>query len=237
MSPVLTRRGLVQAGAVSLGVMVASSPVTTRAAPDPDAELFRLIAQEDAARTAWCATSDALDAALDRELRRRPRRPDALRSGFLDHCRGLGAAPSGNVQLPNGNYRAFWRDEDVEALKRAPLPTRWAMDEADVPPRREPDPDGEARHREIVAAYDAWRADRKAVEDAVGLTAATIADHEAGRALTAAEDALETCRARTIRGLAAKAAWVADRLANDVVETTLGEAFAREVAAFGEVAS
>ena len=237
MSPTLTRRGLVQAGAAALGTMAAGASATAQAAHDLDAELFRLLAQEDAARTAWCAASDALDAASDREMRGRPRQPDALQSGFLDHCHGLGAAPGGKVRLPNGNYRAFWRDEDVEALKRAPLPTRWAIDKADAPPRREPDPDGEARHREIIAAYDAWRAGRKAVEDAVGFTAATMADHEAGRALTAAEDALEACRARTIQGLAAKAAWVADRLADDPVETTFCASFLREVAAFGQVTS
>ena len=123
------------------------------------------------------------------------------------------------------------------ASRAARIPTRWAVGDADDQPRSELDPDGEARHREIITAYDAWRAERKVVEDAVGLTAATIADDEAGRALTAAEDAVEACRARTLLGLAAKAAWVADRLDSDVMETTLAPSFIREVAAFGQVTS
>ena len=64
-----------------------------------------------------------------------------------------------------------------------------------------------------------------------------IADDEAGRALTAAEDAIEACRARTVPGLASEAAWVADRLADDPVETTFRESFLRGVAAFGGVSS
>ena len=194
MSPALTRRGLVQAGAVALGATVAGIPASAQVT-NPDAGLFKLLAQEDEARTAWCSASDILDAATDRELRSRPPRPDALRSGFMDHCHNLGAEAGGKIQLPNGNHRAFWRDEDVEELRLAPLPTRWATSGDDDPPRREPDPDGEARHREIIAAFDTWRADRKVIEDAVGFTAATIADAEAGRALTAAEDAIEAHRA------------------------------------------
>ena len=236
MSPALTRRGLVQAGAAALGVTVAGIPASAQVT-NPDAELFRLLGQEQEARAAWRTASDILDAATDREMRGRPSRPIALQSGFMDHCHNLGAIAGGKIQLPNGNHRAFWRDEDVEELRLAPLPTRWATDGDDVPPRREPDPEGEARHREIITAYDAWRAERKVVEDAVGLTAATIADDEAGRALTAAEDAVEACRARTLLGLAAKAAWVADRLDSDVMETTLAPSFIREVAAFGQVTS
>ena len=236
MSPALTRRCLVQAGAAALSTTVAGIPASAQVT-NPDAELFRLLGQEQEARAAWHAAADVLDAASDRELRSRPPRPEALRSDFRDHWRGLGAAAGGKVQLSNGNYKAFWRDEDVEALKRAPLPTRWATDGDEDPPRSEPDPEGEARRQEIITAYDAWRAERRVVEDAVGLAAATIADDEAGRTLTALEDAIEACRARTIQGLAAKGAWVANRLSHDVMETTLGEAFAREVAAFGGVSS
>ena len=236
MNPALTRRVLVQAGAAALGATVARMPASAHTL-SPDAELFRLLGQEREARAAWLAAADVLDAAADREMRSRPPRPEALRSGFMDHCHGLGAAPRGKVRLPNGNYRAFWRDEDVEELKLAPLPTRWAIDKADAPPRREPDPDGEARRREVIAAYDAWRADRRLVEDAVGLTAATLADDEVGRVLTAAENAIEACRARTIQGLTAKAAWVAARLESDVTETTFASSFVLEVAAFGQVAS
>lgn len=104
-------------------------------------------------------------------------------------------------------------------------------------PVRVPDPAGEGRRREIVAAHDRWAADCRAAENACGYTRACEIEVATADALNDAEEAVKLCQPRTLGGLTQKALWVADLLARDAGDDDLAEVFARQVAAFGEVVS
>ncbi len=205
-------------------------------ASDPDADLFALLDRWLAARAAWDATDDPLDEAQNRAKAAYPPRPDALwwNGDFRFH---LDAEASGRGVKPSGYPGSFYFPSDVEKLRASPPVTRWAIaDDSVDPPPRESDPEGEARRQEIIAASDRWQAERRAVEDAAGYTAAVELAETLAKAWVAIDDALALCPPRTVAGIVRKAAWVADCLSKDIGRDDLGEVFARQVAAFGGVA-
>ena len=233
----LTRRSLALAGAAALGSAV--TPIAATAVPRPavdlDADLYALLDRFDAARAAWDATEAPLEAAWDRLAAALPPRPDALRHHFRDYGHDLGGT-RGREMGADGRWVAFYADEDVKRLRNAPpiLQAATVGDDVDPVPM-EPDPNGEARRHEIVAAHDAWGVACRRAEDEAGFTAASAAETAAAAAWNAADEAVKLCRPRTLAGLARKAAWVAGRLRQGC-DDDLGEVFALQVAAFGEVA-
>ena len=239
MNAPVTRRALLGAtaavGAVGLPALAAAEAGIP--ASDLDADLFALLNRWHEAQATWEATAEPYDAAQARAHAAYPPRPDTLRSGFRDQCFSLGAAASGREPKPSGRIGMFFTTEDVEQLRNSSPVTQWAMVGDDVQPTpREPDPKGEARRQEIIAAHDGWERARTAAEDATGYTAEVEVTRAAAAAVNAAEDAVALCQPRTVAGLVRKAAWVADLLSRDAAAEDLAETFVRQVAAFGEVA-
>jgi hypothetical protein len=203
-----------------------------------DADLFALLDRWREVREAWDATDVPLGEAQDRARADYPPMPDTLWSGSRDLHIHLSAEAAGRGVLPSGRVESYFLPGDVEKLRAGPPVTRWAMVADDVdPPPREPDPEGEARRQEIIATHDRWRAERKAVEDAVGYTAAVEQAEALAEAWDAVDDTLRLHQPRTVAGLARKAAWVADCLSREIGHDDLAAGFARQVAAFGGVAS
>ena len=233
MSAGVTRRGLVQAGAVAISATVAGiSASAVAAAPDPEAPLFAALARYDDARTAWLATHDPHDEAMERAFAAYPPRPLALTSTGFDTLAGLKA--SGREKLPDGRTRGFFVRGDIDRMRDADPVTElaWTSEGERMPPV--PHPKGEARRQAIIASHDRWAAECAAVDEAVGLLAAARANDAACEVLNAAEDALERLSPCTLPGLVAKARWavgVGDAAGSDDPLAL----FAREVAAFGGV--
>ena len=237
--PALTRRGLVQAGAAAFGVVGLSAGTSALAdaiaGPAPDAALFGLIERHAAAQTAFEATLPARNDAFDAALRAYPPRPAALFSGFGDHLHDLGGA-HGHAVDAGGRRRSYFDHDDIRRLREASPLTAWHSPDDETPSPRIPDPVGEARRRQIIEAHDAWEVERTAVADRVGYTAATAANEAACGALNDAEGAVMALPARTVAGLAAKAAWIVAQVERGAMENVPDD-FAIQVAAFGGVAS
>lgn len=231
MSPALTRRGLVQAAGATLAAGVAGMPVS--ASVNPDAGLLDLIARHGAIVAARNAHADVHEAAERRFREAMPLRPDAMWDkgdiGFhlCTRATGRGARPSGNVG-------GFYQPGDVKKLRAGPPVTRWAIVGDDVePPPREPDPKGEMRRQEIIAASDAWETEKRAVADRVGMTAAEAEDDRLYDAMWEARDAVRTTAPVTLAGLRAKSRWIMG--IDDPEEEAM--ALIEQVAAFGGVAT
>ncbi len=240
MNAPVTRRALLGATA-ALGVVafptVAPALSIPVAADDVDAELFALLDRWRDARAVWDATDDPLEEAHERAKSAYPPMPAALWStgDFRVH---LDAQASGRGVKSSGHPGSFYYPSDVETLRASPPVTRWAWaDDSVQPPPRESDPEGEARRQEIIAASDRWQAERRAVEDTVGYTAAVELAETLAKAWVAIDDALALCPPRTVAGIVRKAAWVADCLSKDIGRDDLGEVFARQVAAFGSLSA
>ncbi len=194
-----------------------------RATADTDRELFALLDRFGEAAATWEALDEPYAATLAQAEAGYPPRPDALQWRHSDFPRtSYGRAASDAI---DDTGRREYRSRGVAWLRNLQSSVQW--NEA-----------AEARRQEIVEAHDAWTAARKAVEDATGYTAAADACAVAAEAFNAAEDAVKLCQPRTLVGLRAKGAWVADRIASSLhEENDFGEAFARQVAAFGGMAA
>ena len=231
MSPALTRRGLVQAGAVALSTMVAGASVTAQAAPDPDAGLFDLITRYGKVAAERNAHAFIHEAAEERFKAGVPPRPEALTETFsdiLDHI-----TSTGRDKYPDGRPWPYFTPGDVERLRAAGpvMGLVWSEDGRSLPLER--NPRGEARRLEILAAHDAWKAEVRALADLVGRTAAEAEDDRLYAAVWSLREAIRRTRPVTITGLCAKAQWVVTL--TDWEEDD--EQVVRDLAAFGEVAS
>ncbi len=237
--PALTRRGLVQAGVAALGVVglsVGTSALADAVAgPDPDAALSGLIERHAAAQAAFETTLPAMNDTFDAALRAYPPRPEVLFSGFGDHLHDLGGAHGHAVDVASRRRSCFDHD-DVRRLREAAPLTKWHSPDDETPSARVPDPVGEARRCQIIEAHGAWDAECRAVADRVGYTAAVRANEAACGALNDAEGAVMALPARTVAGLAAKAAWIVAQVERGAMENVPDD-FVRQVATFGGVAS
>ena len=235
--PVVTRRGLVQAGAAALGAGVAGISASALASPAlrPDAALFDLIEHHAAAQAALDATLPAMADTFNAALRAYPPRPAALFSGFGDQLHELGGA-RGCATGANGKQRSCFDHEDVKRLRKASPLMKWHSLSDETPLVRVPDPAGEIRRQQILEAHDAWEAERRAVADRAGYTAAVTANETACEAANAAENGVMALPARTVAGLVAKAAWIMAQVESGAMENVPDD-FVRQVAAFSEVAS
>ncbi len=224
MNAPVTRRALLGAtaavGAMALpAIAEAAIPVS-----DVDAELRVLLDRFDAAREAWDATDDPLEAASTRAVAAYPPLPNALRWRPDDMAKtSLGRGLS-DPEGPNGGRVYGGRAADW--LRDRPAAT-WF-------PSLALSPACEIRRVAILRTWDAHVAAMEAVNDAVGLTVAAEAEDEAQAAWNDADDAVKLYQPRTLAGLARKATWVAMRLQQGC-DDDLGEVFARQVAAFGGV--
>ncbi len=241
MNAPVTRRALLGAtaavGAVGLpAVAFASAPP----APDADAALLDLIERHAEATTAWEAACRDLEAARDRAWAAYPSRPAALTETLHDIMHGL--TSSGRTQRPDGRRWPFFNLDDLDRLRDAGPVTSLAWDDDGGPLPPTPNPAGEARRQEIVGTYDRWLADRKAVDDRLGLTAAEAAEGPLCAVMEEAEAAVEAHVPTTLAGMRAKAVWVMARcdradaalaflcqLAGELVPNDVGQA----ISAFG----
>lgn len=245
MSRTITRRGLVQGAGAAIGATAAGMPASALAetqipASDLDAEWHALLDRRRETLAAWQATDAPATDAHARAKAAYPEMPRALRPVFSDISSGVALvrADHGREQGPDGRIRGFYTRDDVEALRAAgPITTADDWDDDGNPRPATLNLAGEARRLEIVAAHDRWTADRRAIEHAVGYTAACEAEEAAGLVYYEADEAVEAYQPRTIAGLVAKGAWVAERLRDPGFTGDLAEVFARQVAAFGEVMS
>lgn len=206
MNAPVTRRALLGATA-AVGAVALPAVVEAAAATHPDAALLDLIARHPAA----VAHTDALTAACEGPFARfhamAPERPAALDFRASDFCHDLPGA-HGRERGPDGTVRSFYDISDIARLEAAPPVTKWGDFADDEPPRRVPDPAGQARRREILDAQARWDAARGAVAERVGLRAANQACDAALEAEVEVENAIAAAVPVTPRGFRAKAAWV-----------------------------
>ena len=231
MSPTLTRRGFTKAGAVALGATVAGIPASAQAAPYTDATLLDLIARHSAVVAERNAHASEHDAAERRFKAALPPRPAALTETFsdiLDHI-----TSTGYDKHPDGHPWPYFTPGDVERLRAAGPVMGLAWSEDGRPLLLERNPRGEARRLEILAAHDAWKAEKRALADRIGLTAAEAEDDRLYAAVWWLREAIRRTMPITITGLCAKARWVV-ALADWEED---GEQVVRDLAAFGQVAS
>lgn len=220
MSPTLTRRGLVQAGAAALGATVAGIPAAGQTA-DRDLALRDLIARHAEAETECLEAEDAADLLFSAALCAYPSRPDALNWHPEDFPRSsYGRAASDALE---GTDARAYLSRGAEWLRR--LRSSHLSAEA------------EARRVEIVEAWDKWQAECREIERRLGYTAAVQRRQQTQEVLGRTFAAIHEATPHTLDGLRLKAGWVAEQLSGRVIEDDLGEAFARQVAAFGQVTS
>lgn len=228
----ITRRGLVTAGAATLGAAalptllpvpaMAGTPSTAAAgAAGPDAALFELLSR----RAPALAAAQQADADLARaeEITGAAwnAKPDALWRGPRDTH--LDLSPS-SIPSEDGSPRPFYTVDDAERMA-AEMEGRAGI--TFTPYQVEQD----ARRREIIAAHAAWQAQVDEAQAATGYDALCDRLDVAWNALGAIEREIMRMPARTLAGLCAKAALaaeVADRRELEHVPVD----FAREVAAF-----
>lgn len=200
-------------------------------APHPDAEVIALGQRwREARRASLAAFSRAMDI---EDYLDPPERPEPLREKGRDSfILGVGL---GQVAVEGVRY---YSKAQVEELRSTPR-TRQDLSRSNTLPcggigvGRVPCPVAQARADEIVVAFDAWTAERKAGRDACGLTAA---EAELGLLATAEEDLrsrLVGLRARTLEGLRAKAEIVGDLQESTAwIERRIALADAEEAALF-----
>ena len=225
MSAALTRRALALAGAAALGTIMA--PIAASAVPlvavDPDADLLALIARHPVVLAACVQAEDEAERLEGRARGSYPPQPEALNWRPTDFPRTSYGRRASDPIGDEGERRYLSRG--VEWLRRGKFVAQWT-------------PEAEARRREIIEAHDRWHAECCEVDVRTGVVAAKQARRTAVLALREVEREIGETEARTLPGLRVKALWVADHLAADPYALEdLGEMFARQVAAFGEVAT
>lgn len=225
---IITRRGLVQAASAALASGVAGIPASAATEPviarlDPDAALFDLIASHPEALAACVRAEDEADLAGRDAINAHPPWPEALNWKSTDFPRtSYGRAASDPIG-DTGERRYVRRG--VEWLRTSSFFAQWTEE-------------AEARRREVVEAHDRWHAECEEVDVLTGYADAKQVKRAAVLALRKIEREIGETEARTLPGLQAKALWVADHLAADpYADEDLGETFARQVAAFGGVAT
>jgi hypothetical protein len=101
------------------------------------------------------------------------------------------------------------RDKHAVTVVEHRSPAPWNVDEFVIRCERVPDPVGEARRLEIIAAWDAWQAEQAAVRASSGLDAANAIGDATSDAAYAIEEAIWNYQPSTFAGLQAKARWIA----------------------------
>ncbi len=212
-------------GAVALSV----APAAAMPAVSSDAELFALLDRYGPARARFIELSEIADGIMDAAFDARPPKPKALRHrpGDFGPVRGAHLAEGG------GDDRWYGRRALAWLINAKPF-RRYAGPDRGDHNNMEPDPEAEMRRAEILAAWEGWEADCTAVEVRMGVPAADAAMDAAGEIFEEIETAITKFSARTVPGLAAKAAWIIEREPGSVGSEAWS--FAREVAAFGQAA-
>ena len=197
MSPALTRRGLVQAGAAMMGAAVAGIPVSAQALPCTDAFLLDLIARYAVVAAERNAHAPEHDAAERRFKAALPPRPEALTETFSDVLDHLPS--TGRDTRPNGRPWCYFTPGDVERLRGAGHVTElmWGEDGEPLPPVL--NQRGERRRLAILAAHDAWTGEKQALADRVGLTAAEAEDDRLYAAVWSLRDPVPRRRASSTK--------------------------------------
>ena len=231
MSPALTRRGLVQAGAAAIGATVAGITASAQAARSTDAFILELIARHGTVVAERNAHASEHEAAEKRFKAAFPPRPEALTETFSDVLDHLPS--TGRDTRPNGRPWCYYTLCDVERLRGAGHVTElvWGEDGEPLPPVL--NQRGERRRLAILAAHDAWQSEKRALADRVGLTAAEAEDDRLYAVMWSLRDMIRETAPVTVVGLRAKAKWALtldDREEED-------EQIVRDLAAFGQVAS
>lgn len=228
MNAPVTRRALLGVtaaiGAVALPAITLDRAIPALA-PEADAALFDLIARHAEATSTWDAACRNLEAVRDRAWAAYPSCPAALTATSADVML-YGLAPSGRSRTPHGRAWIFFNLDDLDRLRDAEPMTSMVLDEDGQSLRPVSNLAGEARRREVVEVYDRWLADRKAVDDRLGLTAAEAAEEPLCAAMEEAEAAVEAHLPTTLASMQAKAAWVLARC--DRADAAL--AFLRQIA-------
>ena len=219
----LSRRALLAASAGSLAGPSATVAPVLASTERADVELIALGRR-------WQPLADACHAAMDRtwEAEERVVHPEPPEALFLRR---------GDLPLGLGTHELrgdrFWYGKRIADLRTKPRTRQsWSLPEDgsdDVLPRWVPDPLAQARADEIVAAWDQWHAERKAVEDAAGLTAAQAEENRCDEVERAVRLRILSTPARTIEGLIVKArvaAWC--NSSPEAVQDNTREAIAAE---------
>ena len=211
MNAPVTRRALLGStlavGAVGLpSVALACAPP----APDADAALFDLITQHGEATAAWEAACRDLEVVRDRAWAAYPLRPVALTASSADIMLH-GLAPSGRSHKPGGRAGIYFTLDDFDRLRTGEPMMSMVLDENGQSLRPLPNLAGEARRREIVRSFDTWLADRAAVNDRLGLTAAETMEEPLCTIMETAEEVVTAYTPTTLAGMRVKAAWVLAR--------------------------
>lgn len=226
MNVLVTRRALLGAtvavGTVALpAIAEAAFPAMPHA--DPDAYLLALIGRHADVETALVVAEEEADRRLFMALAAHPARPETLRwraDDFPQTSYAIGASDAAG----DGDGR-WYGSRGVGWLRRLSPPQCWTLG-------------CEARRTEILTVFDGWRTECAEVDRQNGVVAAEEAKRATTVELWAAVHDIQGAVPHTIEGLRAKAAWLADYLAvSPLDESSMCEAFARQVAGFGEAAS
>lgn len=206
-----SRRAVVRAFSVAPIAAVASPSALARPAVElqPDAELLALGIRFDAAEAAYraaCRRAEEIEFSIVL-----PEKPAEIYVAEGDRSLGLERyaierhdgrfwylVPPADTPL-HGLRRTHLRDEEVPATWQGML------SEHSTIIRRVPWPEAQARADEIVAAYDAWVAERDRIYVESGLAAANEAADALGDQLSEIEGEIEGAIARTLGGLRVKA--------------------------------
>ena len=241
MSRLVSRRGLVQAGAAVLGAVslptAASALASVLPTPaDPDAALMALLVRHRTATAEWNELGRIADTLHFQCCREQPKMPRAL-IGRYDEALGVQPLRTG---LPDGGMGWVFGRDQVEQLRAIEVPTKpkwigtheqWLANDK-TGWGTEPCPRKIARRAEILAAYDAWKAECDAVADRTGSSAATAKADAACDVVEDIELEILEQKPSTLAGFVAKAQWVvAQHSTEDWAETIV-----LDLCAVGEIA-
>lgn len=226
---VITRRVLV-AGAALAGMGMPMTAEAEIGASTPDAGLFDLIQRHGEAEAAIERATVVSDDLWWIAQGAYPPRPDALlwRPGDFPRTsfgKALADRDEDGQPWRYGARAAEWLRD------REPFPA-WAarMDAAMTPAEVEA---AEARRLEIVTAWDAHSAERRAVHDRVGYTTAAAAEDEMADLVVTLAIEIKRTTPRTLPGLRTLAAWVAGQAEAGAAHDDLLLLLAGTVAGFG----
>ena len=223
---IISRRGLVQAGAAALGAV--SLPVATVALANalpapaiPDAALLALIDRHVTATAEWNVLGEAWDDLFDRWQEEKPARPAALNAR---HAEGLGAYPIRGRQS-DGTTGLIYDEVEVEQIRSGSLRPRWMNSD-------ELDRVAVARKAEVLTAYDTWKAKREALADRLGLPDAEEKASAAYAVVERLEKEIMAFRPTTLTGFVLKARWIR----HEQSAAPLAEQLVADLCALGQAA-
>ena len=230
MNALVTRRALLGAtvavGSVALPA-IAEAAFSTVPHTEADADLLGLIARHAAVVAERNVHQDPLEEAEARFKAAEPLRPATLTETFGDVI-SLGGS-TGRDTYPNGRPWCYFTSGDVARLRAQGAVTSPAWDEDGRPLPPVLNLRGESRRQKILAAHDAWEAEKLALADRVGLTAATAEDDRLYELTWWLRETIRDTTPATLAGLGVKARWA---MGLDDAEEENG-AVVRDLAGFG----